>query len=251
MTASPFPSSRKLTKDAKKEVAKYKAQLDTIRDRVNSPKSAALWARFASQVQLLEAIRVAASNGQHIAVPNLLRSLLESVVYCKLENDMDDKAILNSGYAYKLKYANKAIHQIPDEYSKEELETAKEYKEELQDKIAATAQGSSTQPTPKDIEAKFTLAGMHKDYVTFYTLLSSDVHNNMEALDQRHAELVNDTPKMKWFIAAEQNLGAHLKKAIELLEDVKPLLDALCASLATTHVHSSKATRPSPAAQSS
>lgn len=195
-----LPSCRKLLIDLKYKTQKRYAWLNTLNRLPHTPKTGLVWAHLASFIQTAQAVILCARHGRYIALPPLLRTAGECVVNCTLILDQcsDDNAIM-AAWMEKRRYTNKIIHILTGQYSAGQIATAENHKEVLNRKLDELKNDDDTEYyTDWSMEKRWKEIGQEKLYHTWYTLLSSDVHSNPEALDIRHCAMIDGQPTLIW-----------------------------------------------------
>lgn len=226
-------SNRKLVKNLKHEVQKRHAWLNTLNKLPHTPKTALVWAHLASFIQTAQAVILCAKHGQYVALPPLLRTAGECAVNCNLVLDQcsDDNALM-AGWMEKRKYTNKIIHMLRAQYSAGEIETAENYKAELNRKLDELKNNDKKYYFDWSIERRWKEIGKEKLYHTCYSLLSGDVHSNPTSLDLRHAAMIGDQPTLVWCKHEVEEAQSLLGIMFIFLEIAEPCFVALSDALA-------------------
>lgn len=227
-----LPSCRKLIINLKHEVQKRYAWLNTLNRLPHTPKTALVWAHLASFLQTAQAVITCAKHDQYVALPPLLRTAGECAVNCTLvlEQCSDDNALM-AAWMEKRKYTNKITHLLKAQYSTGEIETAENYKAELNRKIEEIEDDEREYYFDWSIEKRWKEIGQEKLYHTCYTLLSGDVHSNPAALDIRHAAEIDGQPTLIWCKHEVEEAQILLGTMFIFLEIAEPCFVALSDAL--------------------
>ncbi|GAB7023572.1 DUF5677 domain-containing protein [Salidesulfovibrio brasiliensis] len=227
-----LPSCRKLIIDLKHEVQKGYAWLNTLNRLPHTPKTALVWAHLASFIQTAQAVITCAKHDQYVALPPLLRTAGECAVNCTLvlEQCSDDNALM-AAWMEKRKNTNRITNQLRKEYSQGQIDTAEDYKTQLDQKLEEAGDSDETYAGWK-VERRWSHVGQSKLYHTCYSMLSGEVHCNPAALDIRHAAEIDGQPTLIWCKHEVEEAQILLGTMFIFLEIAEPCFVALSDALA-------------------
>ena len=229
---APSVSSRKLLIDLKYETQKLYAWLNTLNHFDHTPKTALVWAHMASFIQTTQGIITCARHKQYVAVAPLVRVAGDCVVNCNLliAQCSDDNAVM-SAWMEKRKFVNIILNQARKAYTDGEIQTAEQYKAETERKIDALDADDKEYYYDMTFQERWKAFDEEQAYHTIYSPLSSEVHSNPEALDRRHADMVDGIATLFWCKYEEEEAQALLRVLCLFLSWTTPCFQYLSDAL--------------------
>jgi hypothetical protein len=131
----------------------------------------------------------------------------------------------------KRKNTNRITNQLRKEYSQGQIETAEDYKVQLDQKLEEAGDSDETY-AGWNVERRWSHIGQSKLYHTCYSMLSGEVHCNPAALDIRHAAEIDGQPTLIWCKHEVEEAQILLGTMFIFLEIAEPCFIALSDALA-------------------
>ncbi len=224
---------KEFIKHLKEIVSIATVSISSQKELNNTPKDLYIASFCSSIIQYTDAIISLIENNKLIAVPPILRSMLEAYVeLINLCNNENYTHALNSIY---LEHTIKNFHNACDDSDNPFLQHMIQYYDDLGKEIkdlkkqkAQVDKNFKFKGNINKIKTRFELAGLGNAYVGIYGQLCEDSHNGLIQVESRH--LIKKENRTEFSVKTHWNLE-------EISHHVLTAIDILKSSLINTYKH--------------
>lgn len=166
----------------------------------NNPQHVLGLSLYCSIVELCPSVLLIVQKGQFIAVPHLIRAMLEADV--DLINTLEDKHYhnhLGANYSQRMIGIVQRAHNSGDVPFLSAAGGIDEIRKFLGQKRKELAELKSEGFPPLNVGERFEKANRSSEYVSVYSFLSGFSHNDISALEDRHMDAESDGYKIVIF----------------------------------------------------
>ncbi|MBY6194579.1 hypothetical protein KUV78_12330 [Marinobacter hydrocarbonoclasticus] len=187
------------------------ASVETINFDSNNPQHVLGLSLYCSLVELCPSLLLIVQKGQFIAVPHLVRAMLEADV--DLINSLQDEDYhnhLGANYIQRMIGIVQRAHNIEDVPFLSAVGGIDELRKFLGQKRKELADLKGKGFPPLNVGERFDKANRSSEYVSVYSFLSGFSHNDISALEDRHMRAEGDSYKIVLFEELGEANEVHL-----------------------------------------